>query len=99
MEEWTSVPSGSPWDRKKPQSTHMTTERTNRRQEQEFRMALKRGGFAGPGRRQGEYVKVCRTGNRRVREPAQQGVEAAECPERACVHGPARTRGEPRTQI
>jgi hypothetical protein len=31
----------------------MTTKQTSRREEQEFRIALKRGGFAGPGRRQG----------------------------------------------
>jgi hypothetical protein len=45
MEEWTFVPIGSPWDRMKSLGSHMTTERTNRRQEQEFVMALRRGRF------------------------------------------------------
>jgi hypothetical protein len=39
MEGWTSVPIGSPWDRMKPLDIHTATERTNRRQEQEFRTA------------------------------------------------------------
>jgi hypothetical protein len=56
------------WDRKKPLVSHTTTERTNRRKEQEFRMALKRGAFAGLGRRLGEDVRVCWAGNRRVRD-------------------------------
>jgi hypothetical protein len=45
MKEWTSVPIGSPWDRMKQLGSHTTTERTNRRQEQEFRAALKTGDF------------------------------------------------------
>jgi hypothetical protein len=36
MEEWTSVPIGSAWDRMKPLGSHTTTERTNSRQEQEL---------------------------------------------------------------
>jgi hypothetical protein len=58
MEEWTSVPFGSLWDRKKPLGSHTTTERTNRRQEQELRMALKRGGFADLRNRKGKIIKV-----------------------------------------
>jgi hypothetical protein len=54
MKEWISVPIGSPWDRMKPMGSHTITERTNRRQEQEFRMGLKEGGFIGLGRRQGK---------------------------------------------
>jgi hypothetical protein len=54
MEEWTSVPFGSPWNTTKLQGSHMTTEQTNRRQEQEFRLVLKRGGFADLGKRQGK---------------------------------------------
>jgi hypothetical protein len=53
MEKWASVPIYSPWDSMKSLGSHMTTERTNRREEQEFRMALKRGGFAGVGKRPG----------------------------------------------
>jgi hypothetical protein len=53
---WTSVPTGSPWDRMKPLESHTTTERTNRRQEQEFRMALKRGSFAALGQGQRKNV-------------------------------------------
>jgi hypothetical protein len=55
-------------------SSHMTTEQTNRRQEQKFRMALKRGGFVGLGKRQGKSVKgvlVCWAGNQCVRERGQ----------------------------
>jgi hypothetical protein len=33
-------PLARPWDRMKPLSFHTNTERTNRRQEQEFRMAV-----------------------------------------------------------
>jgi hypothetical protein len=40
MEEWASVGIGSPWNRMKPPGSHTTTDRTNRRQEQESRMAL-----------------------------------------------------------
>jgi hypothetical protein len=36
---------------------HTTNERTNRRQEEEFRMALKRCGFAGLGKREGKNCK------------------------------------------
>jgi hypothetical protein len=36
MEEWNSIPIVSLWDRMKPLGSHMTTEQTNRRQEQEF---------------------------------------------------------------
>jgi D-alanyl-D-alanine dipeptidase len=50
MEEWTSVPIGSPWDRMKPLGSHTTSEQTNRRQEQEFKKAMKGGGFAGLGK-------------------------------------------------
>jgi hypothetical protein len=35
----------------------MTTKRTNRREEQEFRMGLKRGSFAGLGKKTGEKCK------------------------------------------
>jgi hypothetical protein len=37
-----------------PIGSHPTTEWANRRQEQEFRMALKMGSFAGLGKRQEE---------------------------------------------
>jgi hypothetical protein len=67
MDEWTSVPSGSPWDRMKPLGSHMTTEQTNRRQEQKFRMGMKRCGFAGRGKRQGKSVRVCWAGSQHVR--------------------------------
>jgi hypothetical protein len=50
MEEWTSFPIGSQWDKMEPFHSHTTTERTNRRQEEEFRMAKKRDGFAGLGK-------------------------------------------------
>jgi hypothetical protein len=59
MEEWSSVPIGLLWDRMKLLGSHKTTEQTNRRQEQEFRMALKKGSFAGLGKRQGKSVRVC----------------------------------------
>jgi hypothetical protein len=59
MEEWTSVPIGSPRDSMKPLGSHPTTERTNRRLEQEFRMNLKMGVFAGLGKRPGRSVRVC----------------------------------------
>lgn len=42
MEDWISVPNALPWNKMKPLGYHATTERTNRRQEQEFWMALKR---------------------------------------------------------
>jgi hypothetical protein len=45
IEKRTSVPNGSPWERMKLLGSHMTTERTNRRQEQEYMMTLKRGSF------------------------------------------------------
>jgi hypothetical protein len=45
MEELTSGPIGSLWDRMKPLGSHRTTERTNRRKEQESMIALKRGGL------------------------------------------------------
>jgi hypothetical protein len=57
MEEWISIPIGWPWKRMKLLGSHTTTERPNRRQEQEFWLALKRGGFAGLVRRQGKYVR------------------------------------------
>jgi hypothetical protein len=53
--------------------SHTTTEGTNRRQEQEILMTLKRDSFASLGKIQGKYVKVCWTGNRLVRSPAYQG--------------------------
>jgi hypothetical protein len=65
MEELTSVLIGSPWDGMKLLGCHATTEQTNRRQEQEFMMALKRGGFAGLGN-DGKNVRVCWAGNRCV---------------------------------
>jgi hypothetical protein len=68
MEKWTPVPIGSPWDRMKPLGSHMTAERTNRKQEQEFRMTLKRSSFAGLGEREGNNVRVCWAGNQHVRE-------------------------------
>jgi hypothetical protein len=52
IEEWTSIPTDSPWGRMEPLGSHMTTEGTNRRQEQKFRMALKRVGFTDLGTRQ-----------------------------------------------
>jgi hypothetical protein len=54
MEEWTSVPIGSPWDRIKQLSSYTITKRTNRRQAQEFRMVLKRGGSAGLRKKRGK---------------------------------------------
>jgi hypothetical protein len=54
MEEWTLVPTGSPMGQNETLGPHMITEQTNRRQEQEFRMALKRDDFAGLGKRQGK---------------------------------------------
>jgi hypothetical protein len=44
MEECNSFLTYLVWDKIKPVGSHTTT---NRRQEQEFRMTLKRGGFAG----------------------------------------------------
>jgi hypothetical protein len=70
----------------KPLGSHMTTKRTNRRQEQEFRMALKRGSFAGPGRKTREKCKgvlgrgpMCK-GERSSRRQAveDEGAEVAE---------------------
>jgi hypothetical protein len=52
--EWTSFPVGSLWDRMKPLGSLMTTERTNRRQEQEFMSALRRGDFTGLGKTEKE---------------------------------------------
>jgi hypothetical protein len=40
MEEWTSVPIGSPWDKMKQLGSHMTAEQTNRKQEQEFNLLV-----------------------------------------------------------
>jgi hypothetical protein len=55
MEGWTSVPIGSPVVQDETfLGSHTTTNRTNRRQVQEFRMALKRGSLAGFGRTQGK---------------------------------------------
>jgi hypothetical protein len=85
IEEWTSVPIGSPWDRMKPLCCHAPTEQTNRRQEQEFMMALKRGCFAGLGK----SVRVCWAGNRCVRERGQVS-ELEEC------GGGGRSRGSER---
>jgi hypothetical protein len=45
------------WDKMKPLNSLTTTKQTNRREEQEFRIALKMGGFTGPGRRQGLKYK------------------------------------------
>jgi hypothetical protein len=59
MEEWASVPIGLPWHRMKLLGSHMTTERTSRGPKQEFMMALKRGSFAGLGKRLGKSVRVC----------------------------------------
>jgi hypothetical protein len=50
VKKWSSVPIGSPWDRMKPLGPHTIIQRTEKRQEQEFRMAQKRGGFAGLGK-------------------------------------------------
>jgi hypothetical protein len=47
VEGWNSVLSCLLWDKIKPVGSHTTTKGTNRRQDQEFRMALRRGGFAG----------------------------------------------------
>jgi hypothetical protein len=69
MEESTSFPIGLPWDRMKPLGSHMTTERTNRRQG--VYKALKGGVSAGLGKRQGENVRVCWAGNKHVRERGQ----------------------------
>jgi hypothetical protein len=55
MEKWTSVPFGSPRNTMKLLGCHMTSERTNRRQEEEFRMALKRDCFADQRKRQRKY--------------------------------------------
>jgi hypothetical protein len=64
MKKWTSVPTGShKWDGMKPLGSHTTTERIRRRQAQEFRMALKRGCFAGLGKRQRKSARVCWAGN------------------------------------
>jgi hypothetical protein len=60
MEEWNPVPVGSPVGQNEiaaPNSSHTTTERTNRRQKQAFRMARKMG-FAGLGKYRGEVVRV-----------------------------------------
>jgi hypothetical protein len=45
LDEWISVPIGSPWDGMKQLGSHTTTERTSKTQEQEFMMVLKRGGL------------------------------------------------------
>jgi hypothetical protein len=88
MEEWISVLIGLLRNRMKPFDSHTTTERTNRRRGQEFRTALRKSGLVGLGERQGKYVMVCWTGNRRVRERGQvsesqvcgedEGAEVAE---------------------
>jgi hypothetical protein len=59
MEECNSLSTGLLWERMKLLGSHMTTVRTNRRQEHEFRMALKKSSFAGLGKRQGKSVRVC----------------------------------------
>jgi hypothetical protein len=69
MEECTSVHVGQ----------NETTERTGRRQEQEFRMALKGCGLAGLGRRQGNSVGVCWAGNQCVKERRGQVSESQAC--------------------
>jgi hypothetical protein len=38
--------------------SHRTTQQTNSQQEQEFRMAQKKGGFAGLGNRHGKHERV-----------------------------------------
>jgi hypothetical protein len=68
LEEWTSVPIGSPRDRMKQLGSHTTAEQTNKKQEQEFGTALKRNSFTGLGEREGKNVRVCWAGNQRVRE-------------------------------
>jgi hypothetical protein len=62
MEERNSVSTGLLWGRMKLLGSHMTTVRTNRRQQQEFRMALKRDSIAGLGKRCTSML-VCWAGN------------------------------------
>jgi hypothetical protein len=70
MGEWSSVPIASLCDRMKSLCCHTTTKQTNR-QEQEFRMALKRSGFAGLGKNIEKKYKGMLAGNRCVRESGQ----------------------------
>jgi hypothetical protein len=71
MEEWNLVPVGSPTGQNETASTHWlptTNKRTSRRQEQDIRMALKRGGLAGLQKKTGKAVTVQWAGNGRVRK-------------------------------
>jgi hypothetical protein len=74
MEEQNSVLGGSRVRQKPPTliGSHTTTERTNRRKEQDIRMALERGGFAGLGK-DGERCKYV-VG----REPTSKGEKSCE---------------------
>jgi hypothetical protein len=74
MEDWTPVPIGSPVVQNGTVGCHTTTKRTNRRQEQEFRMALKRVSFSGLGKRQGKMCKDVLG-----REPLCQMSESQVC--------------------
>jgi hypothetical protein len=50
MEKLALIPNASPRDGIKPLDSHTTTERTSRRQKQEFRILWKTDGFAGLGK-------------------------------------------------
>jgi hypothetical protein len=55
----------------KPLGSHTTTERSNRKQRRSVLTAMKRGRFAGLGKRQGISVRLCWAGNRSVWERGQ----------------------------
>jgi hypothetical protein len=56
-EKWTPVLTGSLWDGMKLLGSYTTIEQTNTKPEQEFGMALERGSFAGPRKRQGKSIR------------------------------------------
>jgi hypothetical protein len=69
MKEWASVPIGSPWDTMKPTVWALTRPPSKPTGDNTgVSMALKSDGFGGLGKRRGEIVRVCWTGNRRVKE-------------------------------
>jgi hypothetical protein len=77
VEEGTSVPTGSPFDRTKPLGSHTTTERTNGRQEQKCMISLKRSDLLVYEKDKETGVRVCLAGNRRLRDRGQASEQQA----------------------
>jgi hypothetical protein len=67
-----------PWDRMKLLGSHMTTEQTSKRQEQEFMRPWK-GAFYWSRKKTGRSVRVCWAENRCVRKRGGQVSESQAC--------------------